>query len=270
MSPGQRAEARIAELGIRDPKDLDVEAIAYDAGVSVRYAPLIGCEATLVGYGARAIATIRNSSVRGRERFSIGHELAHWELHRGKSFRCGVDDPSLNLESNVMLEREADEFASHLLMPKPLFNPVLRQFKYPTIAEIQEVAETFRTSQAATMIRLAKVDTLPVIIACYSLEKRLWLCAAAHVPRRWQLKAVLDADSFAHELLTRGTPALVPRKQSADAWFDNDDAEKYELLEQCMPGMPGKVLVTLYISDDEMLEAEHDRDVVFRWKKRNV
>ncbi|MES1264289.1 MAG: hypothetical protein ABUU24_01405, partial [Variovorax sp.] len=104
MTPGQRAEARIAELGIRDPGDLDVEAIAFDAGVSVRYAPLIGCEATLVGFGARAIATIRNSPVRGRERFSIGHGLAHWELHRGRSFRCGVDEPSLNLESDVALE----------------------------------------------------------------------------------------------------------------------------------------------------------------------
>jgi len=269
MTPGQRAEARIAELGIRDPKDLDVEAIAFDAGVAVRYAPLIGCEATLVGFGARAIATIRHSPVRGRERFSIGHELAHWELHRGRSFRCGVEDPSLNLESNVVLEREADEFSSHLLMPRPLFNPVVRQFKYPTIAQIQEVADTFQSSQSATLIRLAKVDTLPVVVACYSLEKRLWYCAAPHVPKRWHLKSMLDSDSFAHELLTRGTPSLVPRKQSADAWFENDDAENYELLEQCVPGMPGKVLVTLYLSDDEMFDADYDRDVAFRFKKRS-
>jgi hypothetical protein len=264
MSPGQRAEARIAELGIRDPKDLDVEAIALDAGVSVRYAPLIGCEATLVGFGSHAIATIRESPVRGRERFSIGHELAHWELHRGRSFRCRVDEPTLNLESNVVLEREADEFASHLLMPKPLFNPVVRSFKWPTIAQIQDVAETFQSSQAATLIRLAKVDTLPVIVACYSLEKRLWYCSAPHVPRRWRLKSKLDDDSFAHELLTRGAESSVPRKQSADAWFENDDAEKFELLEQCVPGMPGKVLVTLYLSEEEMFDVGYDPDVGWR------
>jgi len=153
-------------------------------------------------------------------------------------------------------------------MPKPLFNPVVRQFKFPTIAQIQEVAETFQASQSATLIRLAKVDALPVIVACYSLEKRLWNCAAPHVPRRWLLKSKLDSDSFSHECLTRGTPALVPRKQSADAWFENDDAEKYELLEQCVPGMPGKVLVTLYLSDGEMFDADYDRDVAFRSKKR--
>jgi len=263
MTPGQRAEARIAELGIRDPRDLDVEAIAADAGLTVRYEPLNGCEATLVGVGQRAIATIRPSSVRGRERFSVGHELAHWEMHRGRSFRCRVDEPVLNLESNVQLEREADEFSSHLLMPRPLFNPRVLAQRWPTIAHLQEIAETFQTSQAATLIRLAKVDTLPVIVASYSLEGRLWYCAARHVPRRWRLKSVLDRDSFAHELLTRGTPTLEPRKQSADAWFDDDGADEYELLEQCVPGTPGKVLVTLYLVEPEMFEEGYDADA--RW-----
>jgi Zn-dependent peptidase ImmA (M78 family) len=263
MTPGQRAEARIAELGIRDPKDLDVEAIAADAGVSVRYESLEGCEATLVGVGPRAIATVRRSPVRGRERFSVGHELAHWELHRGRSFRCRVDEPVLNLESNVALEREADEFSSHLLMPKPLFNPRVLAQRWPTIAHLQEIAETFQTSQAATLIRLAKVDTLPVIVASYSLDTRLWYCAARHVPRRWRLKQALDRDSFAHELLTRGTPTLEPRKQSADAWFDNDGAAEYEVLEQCVPGMPGKVLVTLYLVEPEMFDEGYDADA--RW-----
>jgi hypothetical protein len=263
MTPGQRAEARIAELGIRDPKDLDVEAIAADAGVSVRYESLEGCEATLVGVGPRAIATVRRSPVRGRERFSVGHELAHWELHRGRSFRCRVDEPVLNLESNVALEREADEFSSHLLMPKPLFNPRVLAQRWPTIAHLQEIAETFQTSQAATLIRLAKVDTLPVIVASYSFDTRLWYCAARHVPRRWRLKQALDRDSFAHELLTRGTPTLEPRKQSADAWFDNDEADEYEVLEQCVPGMPGKVLVTLYLVEPEMFDEGYDADA--RW-----
>jgi len=64
-------------------------------------------------------------------------------------------------------------------------------------------------------------------------------------------------------LLTRGTPTEVPRKQSADAWFENDEAEKYELLEQCVSGMPGKVLITLYLSEDEMFDEGYDRNS--RW-----
>ena len=66
MTPGERAEARIAELGISDPRDIDVDAIAYDARMLVEYEDLEGCEAILVGVGYRAIATIRPSGVRGR------------------------------------------------------------------------------------------------------------------------------------------------------------------------------------------------------------
>ena len=59
------------------------------------------------------------------------------------------------------------------------------------------------------------------------------------------------------------TPTLEPRKQSADAWFDDDGADEYELLEQCVPGMPGKVLVTLYLVEPEMFEEGYDADA--RW-----
>lgn len=264
MTPGQRAEARIAELGIRDPQDLDVEAIAFDSGVRVEYAPLSGCEAMLVGVGSHAIATIKPSGVRGRERFSIGHEVGHWELHRGRSFRCRVDDPSLNLESDATLERQADDFASHLLMPGALFNPAIKAYKWPTVAQIQEIADTFRSSQIATFIRLAKVDTLPVVVACYSAERRLWHIPAPHVPKRWWPKRVLDSDTFAYDLLTRGVECDRPRKQSADAWFENDDAGEFDVLEQCWRAAPGKVLVTLYLIDEEMFERGYDPDVGWR------
>lgn len=264
MTPGQAAEARIAELGIRDPKDLDIEAIAFDAGVRVEYAPLTGCEATLVGYGSQAIATIRHSNVRGRERFSIGHEVGHWERHRGQSFRCRVDEPSQNLESNSLLEREADEFASHLLMPAPLFNPYIMAHRWPTLAQIEEVAHDFQSSQMATLIRIAKIDALPVIIAAYSALGKRWQVYAPHVRRRWQLKDRLDADSFAHDLLHKGSPCPTPRKQSADTWFVNDDAGEFEVLEQCYSPTPGQVVVSLYLSDAEMMDRPFDPNIQWR------
>src|ERR1035437_6377638 len=116
MRPEALAEARINSFGISDPRHLDIEAIAYDAGVTVEYEDLAGCAATLIGYGDRAIATIKPSSVRGRERFSIAHEIGHWDLHRGQSFKCRVDDVSENLTANRDKERQADSYAAHLLM----------------------------------------------------------------------------------------------------------------------------------------------------------
>jgi len=73
-NPARCAESLINELGIKSAHDIDVEAIAFDSGVDVLYEELNGCEATLVGFGSKAIATVRPSSSRGRERFSVAHE----------------------------------------------------------------------------------------------------------------------------------------------------------------------------------------------------
>lgn len=49
--------------------------------------------------------------------------------------------------------------------------------------------------------------------------------------------------------------------QSADAWFDNDDAEEFEVLEQCTFAANGEVLVSLYLTDAEIFERGFDPGV---------
>ena len=261
MEPGDYAESLIAELGISAPEDLDVEAIAFDASLEVEYEPLNGCEASLVGFGDRGIATIRPSSSRGRERFSIAHELGHWLLHRGSSFRCRVDDPDLNLVANQPRERQADDFASHLLLPSSMFNPLVKRGGKTGFRELEDIAHTFDTSLLATALRLVKVDSLPVILACYSRNGLRWHLAARHIPRRWWLKRKLDEDTFAFDLMTKGSPCPTPRKQSADAWFDNDDADEFEVLEQCVFTTNRDVLVLLFLTDTEMFDRGFDPNV---------
>lgn len=260
MTPGERAEALIAQFGISDPSDLDVEAIAMDGGVEVEYQALNGCEATLVGFGDRAIATIKPSAIRGRERFSIAHELGHWNLHRGKSFRCRVEDPDDNLTSDVAREKEADAFAAHLLMPAALFQPAVKAMGSPGFREIDDLAQRFETSLLATSIRLADINTLPVILACYTTNGRRWYKAASDVPRRWFLRGKLDDDSFAYDLLAHGKQAAGGRKQPAEVWFENDDAEDYEVHEHCLPSKSGEALVLIYLTGN-MLDAKFDPNV---------
>lgn len=260
MTPGEHAEALIAQFGISDPKDLDVEAIALDVGVRVEYEHLSGCDATLVGFADRAIATIKPSSVRGRERFSIAHELGHWKLHRGRSFRCRVDDMDDNLASDRTLEKEADVYAAHLLMPAPLFHPAVKALGTPGFQELDELAGRFETSLLATSIRLARINTLPVILASYTKQGRRWYIPAGDVPRRWWLRGTLDDDSFAHDLFTTGKQLASPRKQPAEVWFENGDADNYEVLEHCIPSRNGEVLVLIYLTP-RMFEVGFDPNV---------
>ena len=260
MTPGQRAEALVSEFGISSPSELDVEAIACDAGMDVRYENLDGCEATLVGVKNQAIATIRPSGNRGRERFSVAHELGHWSMHRGKSFRCRVDDQSANLASDAPREKEADSYAAHLLMPRYLFDPAIRSgAKIPTFKHIGEVAQDFEVSVAATIIRMAEVDSLPVIVACYDAGGMRWRAFAPHVPRRWRLVQTLDDDSFAYDIINGVTSKQCAGKQEAAAWFSNEEADSYEVHENAMPGRPGEVLVMLYLSDTDMFESPYER-----------
>lgn len=256
----RRAQEIISELGITSPEEIDIEAIAFDGGVSVLYEQLNGCEATLVGYGERAIATISPSSSRGRERFSIAHEVGHWHLHRGRSFRCRVDDFVQNFGSNADFEKEADNFASNLLLPTNIFQPIIKAITRPGLKELKDVADNFQVSLQAVSIRLATLDTLPVIVACYSKNGLRWHIRAKHIPNRWYIKKYLDDDSFAYDVLNEGKLYNNLGVQPAETWFDNDDASHYEILEHSMPSVNGQVLVLLYLKDPEMFELRYGRN----------
>ena len=124
----------------------------------------------------------------------------------------GVDDPSANLSSERTLEKEADSFAAHLLMPKPLFNPVVASLGKPTFQQLTRIAGDFETSVMATTLRLANINTQPVIVLCYDRDGRRWAMPASDIPRRWFLNDKLDEDSFTYDLLHHG------HKTSPRAW----------------------------------------------------
>lgn len=257
--PGVAAEERIASLAISKTEDLDVEAIADDAGVSVKYKDLSGCEATLVGFLDRAIATVKPSPVAGRVRFSIAHELGHWDLHRGQSFVCRVDEPSANLATNRERERDADKYAAHLLMPRPIFNPRVKTFGLLGFGELRTIAGEFKTSLLATALRIVDVDTLPVVLACFGPHGRHWQLRSSSVGPWWRMVQSLDEDSFAWDTMRTGQEQSRARKQPAETWFTNEEAEQFEVLEHAAPYHDGNVLVLLHITAERMLISHSSR-----------
>jgi hypothetical protein len=86
------AEALLQELGITEPEEIDLEAIAFHVGARVRIRALCGCEAYIVGCGGQALITVNQDSSARRKRFSIAHELGHWRFHRGKTLVCRVNE----------------------------------------------------------------------------------------------------------------------------------------------------------------------------------
>ena len=70
MTPLSVPERVLQGLGITDPDDIDLEAIAWTMGAGVRYRPLDGCEARIIGRDDQAIITVNERSSWRRRRFS--------------------------------------------------------------------------------------------------------------------------------------------------------------------------------------------------------
>jgi hypothetical protein len=255
LSPAERL---LQELGITEPGEIDLEAIAYHVGARVRHRPLDGCEARIVGHGDRAIITVNSRSSYRRNRFSIAHELGHWQHHRGCCLVCRAIE--VGHRDALSPERVADNFASDLLLPHYLFRPIARQHPKLNLATVKAIADIFETSQTATAIRLVQADHATALLVCHGSRGRKWFVRSPSVPIRWFPRDNLDADSFAFGVLHGGMPDdAFPRRIGASAWFDRWEASRYEVLEQSLGTAEDEVLTLVLICDEKMLEEEEEK-----------
>jgi hypothetical protein len=250
LSPAERL---LQELGVTEPEEIDLDAIAYYVNARVRYRPLDGCEARIIGNGDAAIITVNGRSAPRRKRFSLAHEIGHWQHHRGKRLVCSVED--YRPDNPLSPERVADGFAADLLMPNYLFRPLSRRHDKLTFKTVNALADLFMTSAAATVIRLVESDHSPAMVVCHGSGGRKWFRRAPCVPSRWFPQEQLDSDSFAFDVLFGNrSDDPMPRKVGADAWFDRRDAERYEVQEQTIRTRSDEILTLLLFSDPAMLE----------------
>jgi len=112
-----------------------------------------------------------------RARFTLAHELGHYYIdeHRrvlaaghvkGHPSRC-------EFESNYLVEREADFFATHLLMPYSRFSPAAQRGERG-MSGVLELHEQFGTSITSTAIRYAKCDVMPCAVVKWHSESYGW------------------------------------------------------------------------------------------------
>jgi len=131
----------------------------------------------------------------GRFRFTVAHEVGHWELHRQfvvpgsqSTFLGGVEGLDVICRSDASGDRgewQANQFAAYLLMPKELVFEVwrncrgsldpylavdeiadlsakwsLREDETPTVAIAREMAQIFKVSGQAMQIRLLELTLI--------------------------------------------------------------------------------------------------------------
>ncbi len=247
----RHAEGLVQDLGITDPKDIDLDAIAHLLGVTVRYQPLKGCEALIVGRGQRAIVKINSDSSSERQRFSLGHELGHWHYHKGNMLYCAQDDIEVDARRARETELTADNYSASLLMPSHLFRPALAAKKRITWKTIKELAGDFRCSPLATVLRVVDLNVAPVMFVMLRSGRRAWFRGARDIHSQWFPLDSPDTDSFAFELaFNPATTAAGPHKVQASSWFDRRNADRLELVEDSIR-MGDSVYSLLTLEADE-------------------
>ncbi len=251
--PLAHAERLLQELGVTEPDEIDLDAIAFHVGARIRYRPLAGCEARIIGASDRAIITVKADSHPRRKRFSIAHELGHWHHHRGQCLVCRAEETRPG--SALSPERVADGFAADLLMPAYLFEPLALQHAKLSFKAVSALADAFKTSQTATAIRIVESDHTAALLVCHGPKGRKWFARAPSVPQRWFPQDALDADSFAFGVLFGSRPEdAMPRRIGADAWFDRREAARFDVYEQTCRIGPDEILTLILVKDTAMLE----------------
>ena len=100
-----------------------------------------------------------------RRRFTIAHELGHLILHRGQqqSFNCDKESVYSGIDTIRTIEREADDFASNLLMPGDLLRDWISNQRID-LRVLSAIAKRFQVSFEALCIRFIKFTTQRAIL----------------------------------------------------------------------------------------------------------
>ncbi|MGZ2438169.1 ImmA/IrrE family metallo-endopeptidase [Sinorhizobium medicae] len=146
---GAAVDARkIAQQNLLKMKPLDVFGLAAALGLQVVSRPL---EQNTSGYlkkeGESWMLGVNSLHHPNRQRFTAAHEIGHYMLHRDHS--SFVDGLLFRREAQYnQREREANLFASLLLMPEVEIKQALKFYDVPTVANM------FGVSQQATQYRI--------------------------------------------------------------------------------------------------------------------
>jgi Zn-dependent peptidase ImmA (M78 family) len=252
MDPVYKSPSKVLkELGITEPHEIDIEAIAQHCGATIVYENLEGCEARILGNGARAIITVNSRSPVGRRRFSAGHELGHWMRDRGKiGFIC--TEKGMNTAWGSMDdERGANEYAADILMPKEMFVAESRN-KPITFETASALKSTFTTSLTATAIRLVQHGSFPAMLIYSENGTRKWFKRGDDVPDSlWPHDSPKPATAAADLMLGKSGSEPIPIQ--ADGWISHPRSKWYEVIEHSIKTSPTTILTLLWWKNEKQL-----------------
>jgi hypothetical protein len=224
----QLAEVFVERLAIQGPPDL--RSIAAKIGLRIKEVEADGFDGTLVRAldGPKGIIAI-NSRIReySRKRFAIGHEIGHYLIphHQRLENVCRADSIERWHSSVAQAEREANDFAAELLLPRKLVS--LRfNLNDPSLHRIRQVANEFSTSLTATTYRFVELTDKPCCLVWSEHSRVRWFVPSGAFRIPLPVPELPSPQSMAFKLFAGQRVSddfvEVPR----DAWLDRWNAHR--------------------------------------------
>ncbi|WP_299248843.1 ImmA/IrrE family metallo-endopeptidase [uncultured Aquimarina sp.] len=168
-----------------------------------------------------------------RARFTFAHELGHYYIDSHRESLLSGRSPShcslTGFKSRNRAERQADYFASCLLMPDEKFTKhcFRKKFSYQII---QELAGKFGTSISATAIRFCAIGNHPIMVVYSKKNEIKWYWSSEDFPFKWLKygKDKLPEDTVAGEYFSKNRDPKKTEPLYAMDWFSirrQDQAE---------------------------------------------
>lgn len=188
-----------------------------------------------------------------RARFTFAHELGHYFIDNHRNALAQGLTPShpsfTGFVSDNLVEREADFFASCLLLPKNRVKAdcFRRKFEFKLI---QELSKKYQTSITATALRYASIRCHPIMVVCSSNSKIKWYWYTDDFPF-WSLKygkSKVSENTAVGEYFLKGVKYTTTENVFADDWFNvkfDKDLER-PFFEHCIYGNNGIVISILW------------------------
>ncbi|MFJ7565546.1 ImmA/IrrE family metallo-endopeptidase [Herminiimonas sp. NPDC097707] len=246
MSPAERL---LWSYGVTSPSHIDLIGIANDRNATVVYRPLCGCEARLVACGDSAVISVSESSLEGRQRFSLAHELAHWICDKNAgSFQCAKEDIGPQNAGAKTTESQANGYASQLILPTYLVDPWIKT-KAVSLDTASALAKEFSSSLTAAAIKLIKRSDKAAVLACHSKIGMAWHQRSASFPYDFYVNQNLHHDTEAFTMAFTGKNGMTRiKKEPANYWLGGSGVYRVTVETQSVRLPDGNILSMILVS----------------------
>lgn len=243
MKPGNSpiiaAHRLLVDSGWTKPGDVSLEDMIFSLGGILKYSPLTGSEGRILIKGDSAVITVNtNITYEPRKNWVIAHEIGHFCLHKNIVPLFSDTDKTLSdWFQKGPQEQQANDFASELLMPSPLFKQKVSGQKLE-IALIRDIAHYFNVSLTVAFLKYRFLGDYPVMVIFIENGLVKWKQYTEGFPFEFIAHdSKVPVYTVAGDLFYNGTLEEQPAKVDAIEWFPEDyrisNKASWQLWEQC-------------------------------------